>query len=178
MARYIPIILALFIGVGVAWALKPSPEPITYTNIRVDTIIGEPDTVRTFVDRIVYREREPELTVVQPEGAEDEVSAFCRPDTVMVVTDADTIWIPADTVYLVRSVVHDPSWFFGKDRITVFGPTSVGDLREMRFTSYPGWSLRTTPETLFREPRFGLLRQIIEAGTYISAGILLGKVVF
>ncbi len=94
----------------------------------------------------------------------------------MEITETDTLWAPADTVYLLRSIVHHPSWFLGRDAITVYGPTSVGDLREMRFTSYPGWSLRTDPEVIFREPRFGFFRQLLEAGVFIGSGYLIGKV--
>ena len=153
----------------------PRPEPITYTRIVVDTIIGEPVVERTFVDRIVYVDREPALVATQPGGGEDVVEDFCHPDTVQVVL-GDTVWVPSDTVFLMRSVVEDPGWFFGRSDITIFGPTSVGDLQEMRFRSYPGWSVRTHPELIFREPRFGWLRPAIEAAAYIGLGYFGGKV--
>jgi len=177
MVRYIGIaVISMFVAIVGYKLIAPTPEPVTYTEFRVDTIYGEPDTVRTFVDRIVYRDREPEVIVEQPGGGEDVVEDFCHPDTVIQVVEGDTIWTPADTVYLLRSVVDHPGWFLQRDQITVYGPTSVGDLREMRFRSYPGWSLRTDPEVLFREPRFGLVRQLIEAGIYIGIGYLGGKV--
>ena len=176
MARLLPVILALIIGAGLMYTCGPEPEPLKYTEIRVDTIIGEPDTVRTFVDRIVYREREPEITVVQPGGGNEIVEDFCKPDTVQTIVQGDTIWAPADTVYLLRSVIHDPGWFLKRDNITLFGPTSVGDLQEMRFRSYPGWTVRTGNDVLFREPRFGWFRPVVEGITYIGIGYLAGRI--
>lgn len=179
MTTLFKVLFGLLVGGLVVWTFKPDPDPIKYTEIRVDTIIGEPDTIRTFVDRIVYVEREPEVTVVQPGGGTEIVEDFCKPDTVIVeITDTDTIWAPADTVFLVRSVTHDPGWFLNRDRITLFGPTSVGDLQEVRYKSYGGWSFRTDTEILFREPRFGWWREVAEAGIYIGIGFLGGKLIW
>ena len=175
--RYLFIgIISLFLGVIGYHLLAPTPDPIIYREVIVDTIYGEPDTVRTFVDRIVYVEKEPELIVTDPDGGEDLVEDFCHPDTVLEVVEGDTVYLPQDTVYLVRSVVHKPGWLLGRDQITFYGPTSVGSLQEVRFKSYGGWSFRSDPEILFREPRFGFLRQVVEAGVYIGLGYLGGKV--
>jgi len=171
------LVAGLVVGSGALYVLLPDREPITYTEFRVDTIYGEPDTIRTFVDRIVYRDREPEVAITQPSGATDVVEDFCRPDTVVEVVRGDTVWAPADTVYLLRSVVHDPGWFFQRDNITLFGPTSVGGLQELRFHSYPGWSVRTHPDLIFREPRFGWFRELVEAGVYVGLGYLGGRII-
>jgi len=77
---------------------------------------------------------------------------------------------------LLRSIVHDPGWFVQRDRITTYGPTSASDLLEMRFTSWPGWSLRTDPVIIFREPRLGWIKPIIEAGVYVGVGFLAGRI--
>lgn len=166
------VIFAL--SAGLLWALsRPGPTPVAYREVIVDTIIGEPDTVRTFVDRIVYRERDPEIVYIDREGGEDVVEDFCRPDTVLV---ADSIWVPADTVFLLRSVSHDPGWFLRRDRVTVWGPTSTGDMREVHYRTYPGWSLRVGSESVFREPRFGWWRNALEAGIYFGLGYIGGKI--
>ena len=172
------LIAGLVAGALLYFIFVPSPEPVEYTNVIVREI-KEPDTVRTFIDRIVYRDRQPELVATEPGGATDVVEDFCKPDTVVQVIEGDTIYVPADTVYLLRSVVHyDKFWFWQRDGVGLFGPTSAGDLREMRFESWPGWSVRTDPELLFREPRFGLLRELSKQVPSILAGILLGRVLF
>jgi hypothetical protein len=148
----------------------PEPEIFPYRDIIVKEIQGEPVVERTFVDRIVYRDRQPDLVATEPEGGTDVVEDFCHPDTVLRVVKGDTVWVQADTVYLLRSVVHDPGWFFQRDRVRIYGPTSTGDLREMRFRTYPGWSVRTDPELIFREPRLGWMREAVEALAFLWLG--------
>jgi len=169
-------IVGAVVGMLLLGILKPDRVFPDYDRIIVHEIRGEPDTVRTFVDRIVYRDRKPEVVVTQPGGGEDVVEDFCNPDTVMVVDtlEGDTIWISTDTVYLLRSIVHDPGWFVQRDRITTYGPTSASDLLEMRFTSWPGWSLRTHPELIFREPRLGWIKPIVEYGSVATLFYFLG----
>jgi len=178
--KILPNIARYAIGVAVGallWLVFiGSPEPIVYREIVVKQIKGEPVIERTFVDRVVYRDRSPELVAVQPAGGQDVVEDFCHPDTIEVVVGADTLWLPADTVFLLRSVATTNPWFFGRADITIWGPTSVGDLQEMRFRSWPGWSLRTDPEVLFREPRLGWIKPIIEAGVYVGVGFLAGRI--
>jgi len=159
---------------GMLWLSGQEAE--VYREIVVREIKGEPDTVRTFVDRVVYRDREPELVAVEPGGGEDVVEDFCRPDTVVQVLQGDTVWVAQDTVFLMRSVVHDAGWFFARDNIRVYGPTSAGDLREMRYSSYGGWSIRAGEGVLFREPRFGWGRPLLEALAFIGLGYFGGKV--
>ena len=170
--------VGLMIGTLLMIIFRSAPDPLTYTEVIVREVVGEPDTVRTFVDRIVYRERAPEQVATQPGGATDVVSDFCKPDTVMVIDtiSGDTIWVAADTVFLLRSVAHTPGWFFARDQVDLYGPTSVGDLRNARLRAYPGWSVRTHPELLIREPRMGWWRELAEAGIYVTTGYLLGRV--
>jgi len=151
-------------------------SPFDYDRIIVHKIKGEPVVERTFVDRIVYRDRQPTLVATQVAGGEDVVEDFCNPDTVEVLVEGETVWLPADTVFLLRSIDTSSPWFFGRTDVTVWGPTSVGDLQEMRFRSWPGWSLRTDPEVLFREPRLGWIKPIIEAGVYVGVGFLAGRI--
>lgn len=159
--------------VGLLWLSGQEPE--VYREIVVKEIRGEPDTIRTFVDRVVYREVEPEIIIREPEGGRETQEAFCEPDTVIQIIEGDTVWLPQDTVFLVRSVDHRPGWFLQKDQVILFGPTSIGDLSEVRFKAYPGWSVRTHPEMIIREPRIGIFREILEAGVYGLAGYALGK---
>ena len=176
MARALYAIGAFIAGALLLYIVQPSSEPVIYREVEVREIQSEPVIERTFVDRIVYRDREPEMVVTEPEGGKDVVEDFCHPDTVQVVAGLDTLWLPSDTVFLMRSVSTHPGWFFGRSDIAIFGPTSVGALQEMRFRSYPGWSVRTDPELIFREPRFGLLREAVEAGVYIFIGYLGGRI--
>ena len=161
----------VFFG-GLWW--HSGQEPVVYREIVVKEIKGEPDTVRHFVDRFVYRDRPPEVVAIQIGGAEDTVKEFCQPELVSVVIAGDTVGVPKDTLFLMRSVDTDAGWFWQKDHIRLFGPTSTGDLREMRFRSWEGWSVRTDGGVLFREPRFGFLRPVIEIGVPFVTGLLIG----
>jgi len=175
--KLIYAILGITVGGLLALILRPSVDPIGYPEIIVHEIRGEPDTVRTFVDRIVYRNRAPDLVVTQPGGGEDVVEDFCHPDTVLqVVAGTDTLWLPTDTVLLLRSVDTSEPWFFGRTDITVWGPNSVGDLQELRYRSWPGWSLRTHPDLLFREPRLGWIKPIIEYGSVAGLVYMLTRI--
>jgi hypothetical protein len=176
--KLIYAIAGLIIGTLLITILRDVPDPVTYTDVIVREVQGEPDTVRTFVDRIVYRERPPTQVATQPGGGTDTVSDFCKPDTVMVVDTlaGDTVWVPADTVFLLRSVAHTPGWFFARDRVDLYGPTSAGDLRHVSLRAYPGWSVRTHPELLIREPRLGWWREAAEAGVYLTTGYLIGRI--
>ena len=173
--KLIYAILGITVGGLLALILRPSVDPIAYPEIIVHEIRGEPDTVRTFVDRIVFRDRKPDLVVTQPSGGEDVVSDFCHPDTVEVVAGTDTLWLPTDTVFLMRSVDTSEPWFFGRSDVTVWGPNSVGDLQELRYRSWPGWSLRTHPDLIFREPRLGWIKPIIEYGSVATFFYFLGS---
>ena len=176
MVRIVYLITGAVIAVlGGLWYLS-GQEPVVYREIVVKKIQGEPVVERTFVDRIVYREREPELVAEQPGGADEVVEAFCKPDTVLVEIEGEAVYVPADTVFLMRSVRTDPGYFFSRDKIYVYGPTSVGDLLEVRYESYPGWSIRTQPDLLFREPRLGWLGKIVETSLYVGIGFLGGKI--
>jgi hypothetical protein len=171
-------VVGLAVGTLLMIIFRSAPDPVTYTEVIVREVVGEPDTVRTFVDRIVYRERPPTQVATQPAGATDVVDDFCKPDTVIVIDTitGDTVWVAADTVFLLRSVSHTPGWFFARDGIDLYGPTSVGDLRHVNLRAHPGWSVRTHPELLIREPRMGWWREAVEAGVYLGTGYLLGRV--
>ena len=175
MDKVLYAIVGAVVGMLLFGILRPDGVFPDYDRIIVHEIKGEPDTVRTFVDRIVYRDRKPEVVVTQPGGGEDVVQDFCHPDTVEVVVGTDTLWLASDTVFLMRSVDTSEPWFFGRTDITVWGPNSVGDLQELRFRSWPGWSLRTHPDLLFREPRLGWIKPIIEYGSVATVFYFLGS---
>ena len=177
MDKVLYAIVGAVVGMLLFGILRPDGESYDYDRIIVHEIKGEPvvKTERTVVDRIVYRDREPDLVVTQPSGGEATVEDFCHPDTVVQVVDGDTVWVHADTVYLLRSVDTDAGWFWAKDRVRVFGPTSTGDLLSMQWRTWPGWSVRTDPDLIFREPRLGWIKPIVEYGSVATLFYFLGS---
>ena len=78
MDRAIYVVVGIVIAVLAGLWYLSGQEPEVYREIVVKEIKGEPDTVRTFVDRIVYREVEPDVVITEPEGGTDIVEDFCN----------------------------------------------------------------------------------------------------
>lgn len=159
--------LGLITAFGVTRACERPLPPIKYTEFIIDTIIGEPDTVVQWRERVVFRTIEPEFVAEQPGGATDAVEQFCQPDTVRV---------PMPTPWLARSVVTNAGWFFGKDKVTVYGFDGLGTRRELQFRSYPGWQFALGADQLIQEPRFGRVKQIVEIGVPLVIGYIAGSI--
>ena len=143
-------IVGAVVGMLLFGILRPDGVFPDYDRIIVHEIKGEPDTVRTFVDRIVYRDRQPEVVVTQPGGGIEIVEQFCR-DT-LVITATDTVVVRVTPTFLMRSVATDAGWFWQKDRVRLYGPVNTtGDLLEIRYVTWPGWrALRTRQYTYAR----------------------------
>jgi hypothetical protein len=160
---------------GVAKACEgPIPEPLKYTVFQVDTIVSEPDTVVQFVERIVYREVEPEYVATQEGGATDRVEEFCSPDTVVEVVQGDTVYVETPTQFVVTAVDTDAPWLWGRESVGIYGFDNAGDRREYSFRGYPGWQFATGSDVLFQEPRFGLLKNIFKIAAPFTAGYFAG----
>jgi len=162
MKRYaagIAIGVALTVTVGV-FSCEP-PEALEYTRVVVKEIEVHDTTVQ-FIERIVYREVEPELIAVELEGAEDVVEDFCHPDTVVKIVQGDTVRVPSPSYALWNAVKTKPGWFWQRDLVSLYGPNSNGDLVETRFRAYPGWQVATGSRTLIQESRWGAVRPVLE----------------
>jgi hypothetical protein len=170
-------IVAFLVGSVAAWLIKPDPEPTYSTVVVTDTLIleREPDTIRTFIDRIRTVESQPVQVAIAPGGAQDHVSAFCRPTTVF---STDTIEAPADTVFLLRSVRYDRKWAWKKDKLFIAGPLSTGDLLSQDHDVRGDYSVRTVVGgTLVQYPRTSLLYDIWEGGSQILAAIFIAQTI-
>ena len=160
------------------YALSPSPDPVYETVIvPVEKIIErEPDTVRTFIDRIVYVKADPIITARAPGGAMEQVQEFCRP---IVVAQTDTVVGSVDPMLLLRSVSYDRRWGVKKDRLLLTGPTNVGDLMAFDYVVRGDWTVsipRSSP--LVQYPRTSLVYDVWESGTQIFAVIKLGEFIY
>ena len=173
--KLIYAILGITVGGLLASILRPSVDPIGYPEIIVHEIRGEPTVEVRWRDRVVYRDREPEVTVTQPGGGVEIVEQFCR-DT-LVITATDTVVVPATPTLLLRSVATDAGWFFQKDRVRLYGPVNTGALQEIRYVSWPGWEARADGDhVLFREPRLGWIKPIIEYGSVAGLVYMLTRI--
>jgi len=145
-------------------------EPVVYPEVIVPTariIEREPDTIRTFVDRIVTVEVEPTQVAVAPGGATEQVQQFCKP---LVVAHTDTVESGAtvDPMLLLRSVSYDRKWAWRKDHLLLTGPTNEGDLRALDFDVRGDFTARTVGENvLVQYPRGSLIYDVWEGGSQV-----------
>ncbi len=179
LERFGPYGLGAVVGCLVMFSVAWPETYVGYPEVIVPArviIEREPDTVRTFVDRILFVRAAPVQVAIAPAGALDEVAAFCRP-TVLAVTDTVEVEIPAARV-LLRSVTHKPGWWFQRDGLLLTGPTSVGALKAFDFRVRPGFSARTSGDTVIvRYPRSGIVRELVEFGVPLLLGWTAAKVV-
>ena len=108
----------------------PYPEVI----VRREAIEARepPQRPPTIVERVRYRLPDVELSARAPGGAIGLRAQFCAPVTLV---DRDTATV-TDTLFLIRSVVHnEPSWFapWRADELRLTGPQNTGDLLELSF---------------------------------------------
>jgi len=184
--KLIYLALGVLAGAVLFFVFGPKPSPEVYTEYIVHEIQGEPQVEIRWREKIVYRDREPEVTVTQPGGAEDTVEDFCRPDTVRqiihdtVTGQTDTVYVARDSMLLLRSGKMEDGWFpWNRDLYVLYGVMSNGDLTETRFRSYPGWQWTTDgPRIVWRESRFGWIKPTLPymgvAGLFYLAGSVFG----
>lgn len=172
MTRTLQLLAAAVAGAAGLWALAWPEEVVRYERVEVPVeriIEREPDTVVRWVERIRVVTPEPVQIAVAVGGGAPEVARFCRPAVLEAVSDTVTP-IP-ERQLLLRSVVHDPGWFFARDQLLLTGPTSHGDLVAADYLVRPGFSARTVGDSVVvRYPRAGLAREVVELGVAALVG--------
>lgn len=169
-------------GFLAAYILQPEPDLSPYQDPVVvshrDITRNEPDTTFTFVVRMTHTAPAPIVREVSPQAGTPDVSAFCRAaveQALAAVVPDSTPPAPSDTSLLLRSVSYDRGWFLGPDRVTVLGPTSVGDLYRAEYRMRGG-GLRVHADSLVvRTSRFGLAQDLIEIAVPLAVGYGLGR---
>ena len=169
------ILVGIFLGVFAYANFGPQPEP-EYRDVIVSVpqieTVERVDTVVTWRERIVYVTQPAEQIATAPGGGADDVERFCGP----VETPADSVNpTPArPPALLIRSVRHEPAWFFGRDKLVLTGPLSTGDLQQRIYRTRAGYQFMTHGDSVIMQyPRSALLRDGAEAAIYIGAGFLL-----
>jgi len=159
----ISIFAAALLAFAVGLRARP-PAEVVYERVEVPVEViveREPDTVRTFVDRVKTVEVQPIQVAISPAAIVSEVASFCEP--LVPVISIDTIYVMPDTQLLLRSVSHEPGWFIAKDQILLTGVTNYGDLIAMDYAVRDGFTARATGnDVLVQYPRTSLLREVAE----------------
>ena len=172
-----PYLLGAVVGCLVLFSTAWPESHVPYPEVIVPAariIEREPDTVRTFVDRIRFVRAAPVVVAIAPAGAMSEVAAFCRP-SILAVTDTVEVEVPARV--LLRSVTHRPGWWFQADRLELTGPTSLGDLKAFDYRVRPGFTARTSGDSvLVRYPRTGLFREVVEVAVPLLLGWTVARI--
>lgn len=171
MRGLVPLASAIA-GAAALYLVAWPGEVVRYERVEVPVeriIEREPDTVIRWVERIRVVTPDPVQIAVAPLGAGPQVASFCMP-SVRAAT-GDTATAAPDPQLLLRSVVHDPGWWWQRDRLTLVGPTSYGDLLAADYAVRPGWSARVSGDSvLVRYPRMGLVRELLEVVVPLAVG--------
>ena len=163
MKSLLPTALAFAAGVLVMVLMTPEPK-VHYQEVIVpDTVIleREPDTVRTFVDRIQYRVVEPtQVAITQGGAATGALESFCRPVTVV---DKQTDTLVIEKQVLLRSVTFDDGWFWRRGDLLLTGITNTGELTAIDAKTRADFSAVAAGESvLIRESRWSWLQPVAE----------------
>tara|TARA_R110000787_G_scaffold79469_1_gene173678 strand:- start:6837 stop:7364 length:528 start_codon:yes stop_codon:yes gene_type:complete len=152
-----------------------SPPEVRYQRVEVPVEViveREPDTVRTFIDRIRHVTVAPIQVAIAQEGALTLVQEFCKPVTIV---QTDTIEI--QPTLLLRSVSVNPGWWMGRDEILLTGPLSNGSLAAIDYRARGSWSSRVNADSLiFRQSRSGFLHGLLEFALPLAVGFGVAKV--
>lgn len=155
--------VAVLLGAAIAYQLIPEPAPVYRTVFVEDTVIieREPDTVRTFVDRVVTKVVTPATVAVAETGGLDHALEFCKPITVMQQdTVTDTVYTP---MLLLRSVRFDQGWFTKPDKVFMSGITNTGELRAYDYRTKGSWTARAFGDSLLvQTDRFATYKKLAE----------------
>ena len=165
-----------FIGALVAYLLlAPGGKGPTFDRVIVPAariIEREPDTVKTFVDRIVYRDAPRIQVAVAPRAAVQVVNEFCAPVVLQAVGDTLT---SSRRLIAIRSGTHRPtSWWnpiapLRRAGLTLTGFTNDGDLEQSDYSVRDGFSFRAAGDSLqVRYPRFAGAGDVVDAAGRIS----------
>ncbi|MEK9505173.1 hypothetical protein [Gaopeijia maritima] len=167
-------------GAAALWALAWPEKVVRYERVEVPVeriIEREPEVEVRFVERLRVITPPPVQVAIAPGGAAPQVSSFCMPSVLQAT--ADSITPVPDPQLLLRSVVHDPGWFFQRDRLLLTGPTSHGDLVAADYLVRPGFSARVSGDSVIvRYPRVGLTREALEFGFPLALGVVIALIVF
>lgn len=168
MIRYL---LGAIAGGLILFAVMPDKPPImSYPEVIVREIVGVPDTIVSFVDRIITREVQVSGPIITaPQAAVSTVDAFCAP---RVTPGMATV----DTVFLMRSVSFDPGFLWKADRVSITGPTSVGDDRQFNYTLRGPWDAVARRDGVQMRASRWRWYGLIEAGVYMGFGYVAGSI--
>ena len=160
--------------------LEATTFPYREVIVRTEEIEAREPPARppTIIERIQYREIDPQLLARAPGGAVELTARFCAPVTLL---DRDTVEV-VDTVFLMRSVVHnEPSWFtpWRADELRLTGPQNTGGLLELTYATRGSFDVRADgPGVRVRQGRFNVLGDIADTGarlwtlySILSAGL-------
>jgi hypothetical protein len=169
ISKAVWLAIAALVGATVAYSMIPS-DPLVYRDVVVPArviIEREPDTIRTFVDRIRFVEAPARQIATAPGGAASQVQEFCTP-TIVAQTDTVEVGQPVDPMLLLRSVSYNRRWAWRRDHLLVTGPLSTGDLVAEDYEVRGDWTVAVRgSSSLVQYPRTSFLYDIWEGGSQI-----------
>lgn len=177
MKRLAMVLVTALVTLVVHDLLAGEPPVVFRDVIVTDTLIleREPDTVRTFVDRLVYRQSQPIQVATAPRAAVQVVNEFCAP-----VVVADSVRPTARPMLALRSGSHrSGSWWnpVARDELTLTGFTNYGDLRQADHAVRSGFEFRAVGDSLLVQyPRVAVIGDVVDLlgrGALVYLGVRL-----
>jgi hypothetical protein len=133
----------------------------------------EPDTVVRTVEKLRYIVQSPDRVAVAPGGATGTVAAFCAPS--IVVAAGDTAARPAPRL-LLRSGAFQKGLWLARDRLTLTGPTSYGDLVQGTWATRGSFNFVVAGDSvLVRRDRWAFPKQLLQVGVWAGLGYGVGR---
>jgi hypothetical protein len=179
-------VAAMLLAAGVAWGLKPAPEPqfktVFVENEALTDLQPQPDLGR--LERIWKQEYEAEQRAIAKGGAKTEVADFCRPEVEKQFAD-DIDAVPPVALPDLRSAilagrVVEPWNPFAARRVELYGMTNNGD----RFGDFYKGARGSIefgveddgPGTFVHGQRFGIVKPAVTHGAAFAIGAIVGGV--
>lgn len=177
---------AMLLAAGVAWSLKPAPEPqfktVYVTNEALTDLQPEPDLGR--LERIWKARHEVEQRAIARQGAVTEVADFCRPVVEREANTDDLDAVPEVPLPQLRSAilagrVVQPWNPFAASRVELYGMTNNGDRFGDMYKGARG-SIEfgvddDGPGTFVHSQRFGIVKPVVtHTGAFVIGAIVGG----
>lgn len=160
----------VLLGALLVWLLLPGPQliddprPVFVERERIVEL--EPDTVRTFIDRIRFIAPRPVRHQIAVGGGELELASFCRPSGLEEGAPLPPEELLLRSVTFRRNALWRP---FDADRLLVTGLTSYGNLKARDYRTRGSFSVAAGPgaDVSVRYGRFSMLRDAYEGASQL-----------
>lgn len=180
----------MLLAAGVAWSLKPAPEPqfrtVYVTNEALTDLQPGSDLGR--LERIWKKRHEAEQRAIARQGAKSEVTTFCRPEVEKQFADGidtvpegelmDDVPLAQQRSAILAGRVVKPWNPFAASRVELYGMVNNGDRFGDMYKGARG-SIEfgvedDGPGTFVHSQRFGIVKPVVTHSAAFVIGAIVG----